>query len=137
MDDLRFLSLRRTPKSNQQDGASSSGMAYRPSRYEQVMKAADGLDTRARKLWGGMGVYTGEKMFAILVDDLVGLKLSPEDRQQALNLGGNPTFKPGPDAPEMSDYVQIPRSILDDPDQFKDWILRSANWVQAKNGTVN
>src|SRR5581483_4209675 len=136
MDDLRFLSLRRTPKSNQQDGA-ASGMAYRPSRYEQVMKASEGLDTRARKLWGGMGVYTGEKMFAILVDDLVGLKLSPEDREEALKLGGLGTFKPGPDAPEMHDYVVIPRDILDNQDQFREWIVKSANFVRANNKVVN
>jgi TfoX/Sxy family transcriptional regulator of competence genes len=37
-------------------------MVYRPIRYEQMMRAAEGYDVRARRMFGGMGIYTGEKM---------------------------------------------------------------------------
>ena len=50
-------------------------MVYRPLRYEQMMRAAEAYDVRARRMFGGMGVYTGEKMFAFLVGEGFGLSL--------------------------------------------------------------
>ncbi len=111
--------------------------AYRPSRYEQVMKASEGLDVRARKMFGGMGVYSGEKMFAILLDDSVGLKLSPEDRDQALQLEGAEPFKPGPEQPPMPEYVIMPHQVLNDADAFRDWVAKSADYARNKNKVVN
>ncbi len=108
-------------------------MSYRPSRYEQVMQASDGLDVRARKMFGGMGVYTGEKMFAILLDDVVSLKLSPEDRNDALAIEGAHTFRPSPDAPEMSEYVVLPANVLNDDNAFKKWLRKSAEYAKNKS----
>ena len=31
-------------------------MVYRPLRYEQMMRAAEAYDVRARRMFGGMGV---------------------------------------------------------------------------------
>jgi DNA transformation protein len=101
------------------------------------MKASEGLDARARKLYGGMGVYTGEKMFAILLDDVVSLKLSPEDRQEALKLSGAGVFKPGPDLPEMPEYIVMPPTVLDDTDSFKLWLDKSAEYAKSKHRVVN
>jgi TfoX/Sxy family transcriptional regulator of competence genes len=113
----------------------SDAMAYRPSRYEQVMKLSEGLNPRARKIYDGrgMGVYTGEKMFAILLDDMVGLKLSPEDRAQALRLEGAGPFRPTPDGPELPDYVVMPRQVLDDEQAFKTWLMRSIKYARSKS----
>lgn len=108
-------------------------MAYRPSRYEQVMKASEGLDARARKMLGGMGIYTGEKVFAVLLDDAVALKLSPQDREKALQVEGAKIFRPAPGAPEMSEYVELPTSILDDVELFQYWIRRSAEYARSKS----
>lgn len=108
-------------------------MAYRPSRYEQVMRASEQYDARARRMFGGMGVYTGEKMFAILVDDDVSLKLSPDDRAEALELSGAQLFRPEPDAAEMPEYVVMPRYVLDDDSKFTEWVRKSAEYARCKN----
>lgn len=108
-------------------------MAYRPSRYEQVMKASEIYDARARKIFGGMGIYTGEKMFAILEEDLVSLKLSPEDRQAALSLDGARVFKPMEEGhSEMPEYIVMPLNILDDEENFQVWLIKSAEYVRSK-----
>lgn len=116
-------------------------MAYRPDRYEQVMKASEGLDARARKMFGGMGVYTGEKMFAILLDDIVSFKLSPEDRNEALQLAGARTFRTVPDNIEKPEYIVMPQAVLDDQESFQSWLRRSAEYVRSQskngNGTVS
>ncbi len=101
------------------------------------MKASEGLDPRARKMFGGMGVYTGQKMFAILMDDIVSLKLSPEDREKALELEGAGPFRTSPEAPVLSEYVVMPVAVLDDERAFKGWLVKSAKYVRSKSKVVN
>ena len=107
-------------------------MIYRPIRYEQMMKAAEAYDVRARRMFGGMGVYTGERMFAFLVGDDIGLKLCPHDLEMAMQLPGAEPLRPEPDAEPMREYVKMPREILDNYDQFLHWVGRSAAYVQRK-----
>lgn len=107
-------------------------MVYRPIRYEQMMKAADAYDVRARRMFGGMGIYTGERMFAFLIGDEIGLKLSSEDFDAAMQLPGAGPMRPDKDAEPMREYVKMPRAVLDDYDQFIVWVERSAEHVRRK-----
>ena len=107
-------------------------MVYRPLRYEQMMRAAESYDVRARRMFGGMGIYTGEKMFAFLVGEDIGLKLSPPDLAEAMNLPGAGPLIPEPDAEPMREYVKMPREILDNYDSFIHWVERSAGYARAK-----
>lgn len=100
-----------------------------------MMKAAEGLDVRARRMFNGMGIYTGERMFAFLVGEEIGLKLAPEDYSKALELPGAGLLKTEPTAEPMKEYVKMPRDVLDNYDSFTDWVQRSAAYVQNK--TVN
>lgn len=105
-------------------------MIYRPLRYEQMMKAADRFDVRARRMFNGMGFYTGEKMFAFLVGEHIGLKLSPEDLESALKLPGAELLRTESGEP-MREYVRMPKEVLDDCDQFIAWLERSAAYAQS------
>jgi DNA transformation protein len=107
-------------------------MVYRPLRYEQMMRAAEAYDVRARRMFGGMGIYTGEKMFAFLVGEEIGLKLAPEDAEQAMNLPGAGPMKPDKDAEPMREYVKMPRDVLDNYDTFLYWVERSAMYARQK-----
>ncbi len=107
-------------------------MIYRPLRYEQMMRAAEHLDVRARRMSCGMGVYTGEKMFAFLYGEEIGLKLSPDDLSEALLLPGAEPLRPDPNAEPMREYVRMPRDILDNYDRFMHWVERSASYARAK-----
>lgn len=104
-------------------------MIYRPLRYEQMMKAAEGLDVRARRMFDGMAVYSGEKMFAYLVGEDIGLKLGPEDFQSAMNKGAEPLqANPNSEDP-LPEYVRMPKEVLDDYDDFVSWVQRSADYA--------
>ncbi|HEY3780435.1 MAG TPA: TfoX/Sxy family protein [Fimbriimonadaceae bacterium] len=105
---------------------------YRPIRYEQMMRAAEGYDVRARRMFGGMGIYTGEKMFAFLVGEEIGLKLSPVDVQEALTIPGAEPLRPDPAAEPMREYVRMPREVLDNYDKFIYWVERSAAYARQK-----
>jgi len=107
-------------------------MVYRPLRYEQIMKAAEAHDVRARRMFGGMGIYTGEKMFAFLYESEIGLKLSPDDLETAMKLPGAGPRRPEPDAEPMREYVQMPKEILDNYESFIHWVEKSTAYARRK-----
>lgn len=110
-------------------------MVYRPLRYEQMMKAAEGLDVRARRMFNGMAIYSGEKMFAYLVDAEIGLKLSPHDFEEAMTIDGAEPLRANPGAEPMREYVRMPSSVLDNYESFCSWVARSAAY--ASGATVH
>jgi DNA transformation protein len=97
-----------------------------------MMRAAEAFDVRARRMFGGMGIYTGEKMFAFLVGDEIGLKLAPDDLERALAMPGAGPMKPDKDAEPMREYVKMPKEVLDNLDTFTDWVGRSASYARRK-----
>jgi len=107
-------------------------MVYRPLRYEQMMRAAEAFDGRARRMFGGMGVYTGEKMFAFLSGDDVALKLCPSDYEEVMAMEGAGPCKPDPEMDPMREYVTLPREIIDSYEKFTYWVERSANYVNRR-----
>jgi len=107
-------------------------MVYRPIRYEQMMKAAEGMDVRARRMFDGMAIYSGEKMFAYLVGEDIGLKLSPGDLQEALTMPGAELLKANAQAEPMRDYVRMPRAVLDNFDSFVGWVHKSASYASSQ-----
>ena len=84
-------------------------------------------------MFNGMGVYTGEKMFAFLVGEDIGLKLCPEARRRshAIAPGAGP-MRPDKDAEPMREYVRMPREVLDNLESFLFWVERSANYARRK-----
>lgn len=96
------------------------------------MRAAEAFDVRARRMFAGMGIYTGEKMFAYLYDEEIGLKLSPDDLAQAMSIPGASPLRPDPNADPMPQYVKMPREVLDNYDTFTIWVQRSADYARNK-----
>ncbi|MBL8048665.1 MAG: TfoX/Sxy family protein [Chthonomonas sp.] len=97
------------------------------------MKAAEDYDVRARRMFNGMGIYTGERMFAFLVGEDIGLKLSPTDFAQAMEMPGAEPLRTDPAAEPMKEYVRLPKDVLDNYKVFTDWVGRSAHYVQNKS----
>lgn len=106
-------------------------MIYRPIRYEQMMKAAEKFDVRARRMFNGMGIYTQEKMFAFLIGEDIGLKLSPEDLETALGIPGAEILCTETGEP-MREYVRMPREVLDNHEKFMFWLELSADYALRK-----
>lgn len=107
-------------------------MVYRPVRYEQMMKAASTFDVRARRMFNGMGIYTGEKMFAFLYEDEIGLKLPPEELEQALAMPGAGPVQPDPNSDPMREYVKLPPDVINNFEIFTVWVEKSANYARRK-----
>jgi DNA transformation protein len=111
-------------------------MVYRPLRYEQIMQAAEAYDVRARRMFGGMGVYTDDKMFVFLVGEHVAIKLNNEDYAAAMKLAGAGEMRPEPESEPLKEYVKMPETVLDNPDELSAWLTRGATYVRSKSARM-
>ena len=82
------------------------------------------LGVTYRKMFGGVGLYHQGKVFGLVADDVVYLKVDDSNRKNYLD-AGSPQFKPFPDKDMLMPYYEIPPSVLEDPDELCKWALDS------------
>jgi DNA transformation protein len=85
----------------------------------------------ARKMFGGAGLYRDGRMFGLIADDVVYLKVDDTNRPAFIEAGSGP-FKPYPDKPTEMSYYELPPDILESPPEFVEWSQRSLAIQQRK-----
>lgn len=78
----------------------------------------------SRKMFGGAGLYRDGKMFGLVADNVVYLKVDDSNRDKFLAVGST-SFKPFPDKPTIMSYFEVPPDILEDPDELTEWARES------------
>jgi DNA transformation protein len=85
---------------------------------EQLGRSVQSI--RARSMFGGVGVYSGEFFFALIADDTLYFKVDGSNRSEFEARGMDP-FRPyGEDGEEMQ-YYRVPDDLLDDPEALGQW----------------
>src|SRR5262245_57284793 len=80
---------------------------------------------RSRRMFGGVGLYSGERFFGLIDDDVLYLKVDDSNRAEFLARGCHP-FQPFKDKPEYSmSYYDVPADVLEDADELSRWALKS------------
>ena len=75
---------------------------------------------RARRMFGGVGIYSGEVFFALIADDTLYFKVN-ESNQPDFEARQMPPFQPyGPDG-EVMQYYQLPDDLLEDVEALRPW----------------
>lgn len=78
-----------------------------------------------RRMFGGLGVYRGTAMFALVADGTVYMKTDEALARAYAEAGSAPfVYEGGKKRIEMS-YWRLPESALDDPDEALAWARRS------------
>ena len=111
--------------------------AAEPSLFAQVRDLFAELGPiTIRRMFGGAGVYAEGRMFALLAEDTIYLKVDPALKAD-LGAAGSQPFVWRPDqgpkagqAVEMS-YWRLPDSALDDPEEACQWARRAVAVAQA------
>jgi len=85
---------------------------------------ADWGKVRARRMFGGAGLYRDGKMFGLIADDVAYLKVD-ESNRKAFERAGSSPFKPYADKPTTMSYFEIPPDVLEDPTELIKWAKRS------------
>jgi DNA transformation protein len=75
-------------------------------------------EIRFRKMFGGLGIYRGELMFALEAGGELYLKADADTLALFRDLGSRPfTYMGRSGKPMTMSYWQLPESALDDPDE--------------------
>ena len=78
-------------------------------------------DIRSRAMFGGVGIYAGERFFALVDDDVLYLKVDDINRPAFEKAGMGP-FQPFGPGGEVMQYYELPEGLLDEPDDLRPWV---------------
>jgi len=87
---------------------------------------------RARRMFGGVGIYSGEVFFALIADDTLYVKVDDSNRAdfEARRMG---PFRPYGYEGEVMQYYQVPDDLLEDAEALRPWAEKAlAVAVRAK-----
>jgi DNA transformation protein len=101
-------------------------MAVRDQYLEYVLEQLAGLgQVRSRRMFGGVGLYQGERFFGLIDDQALYFKVDDSNRPDYLARGAQP-FRPFKDKPEYSmSYYGVPAEVLEDGEELARWARRS------------
>jgi len=101
-------------------------MAVQAQYLAYVLEQLEGLkDLRSRRMFGGVGLYSGELFFGLVDDDTLFFKSDSTNSAEyiARNM---PRFMPFPDRPEaVMAYYQVPADIIEDAESLIGWARKS------------
>jgi DNA transformation protein len=108
--------------------------SFRAFALEQLARVVPGGEPalRARAMFGGVGVYAGERFFALLDDDVLYLKVDDETRAEFEGAGMRP-FMPGGDPAQTMQYYDVPAEVLEDADALRPWVGRALEAAARKS----
>lgn len=84
-------------------------------------------EVRARKMFGGAGLYHDGTMFGLIADDVMYLKVDDTNREDFVKAGSVP-FDPYAEKAKKTivmSYYEIPPDILENPPALAEWAQRS------------
>lgn len=88
--------------------------------------ALPGLSTR--RMFGGIGLYSGEWFFALIDDDVLYFKVDDANREDYTSRGMK-AFMPFPGQPSLG-YFQVPPEVIDEAENLTRWARRSVEVAQ-------
>ena len=104
-------------------------MSVSPEFCEHVRDLLSGLGPlEMKRMFGGVGVYAGGPIFALIDNDVLFLK-SDEALAADLEAEGSIPFSYGPPGEEvvMKGYWSLPESAFDDADEALGWARRAVS----------
>ena len=115
-------------------------MAVSATYRDFVLEQLAGLgQLRALRMFGGIGIYSGELFFALIASDTLYLKVDDHSRADYLRRGMSP-FRPFPDRPQWEmGYYAVPADVLEDAEEMTAWArkaLRAAAAAPIKRKTT-
>ena len=107
--------------------------SFREFALEQLGRVVPGgpASLRARSMFGGVGLYAGERFFALLDDDVLYLKVDDATRADFEAAGMRP-FMPGGDPAQTMQYYDVPADVLEDADALRPWTDRALEAAARK-----
>ena len=78
-----------------------------------------------RRMFGGEGIYAGDRIIGLVIDDELYLKTTDSNRADFLAEGCKPfSYRRGKEMTATS-YYAVPDRLLDDPEEFAAWARKA------------
>ena len=99
----------------------ASQQPYRPDLFEHFGTVF------ARRMFGALGLFAGDVMVGIVVDDRLYLKTNEETRRTFVEEGSGPfVYRASKTGDEIvMSYYEVPERLYDEPEEFADWVRRA------------
>lgn len=81
-----------------------------------------------RRMFGGLGLYSGEFFFALIDDDVLFFKVDDANRDDYTSRGMK-AFMPFPGQPSLG-YFQVPEDVIEEAEELTRWARRSVEVAQ-------
>jgi len=80
----------------------------------------------ARRMFGGAGLFSGDVMVGIVIDEFIYLKTDENTRKDFIAEGAGPFVyhKRTGEGVSMS-YYELPERLYDEPEEFAEWVRRA------------
>lgn len=101
-------------------------MAVQPQFLAYILEQLAGLpDLRSRRMFGGVGLYSGDLFFGLIDDDTLFFKTDGTNSAEYM-ARKMPRFMPFPERPEaVMAYYQVPADIIEDNEELRGWARKS------------
>ena len=108
-------------------------MGVSPSFRTFVLEQLSRLDSRvrARSMFGGVGIYSGELFFALIDEDTLYFKVDDSTRPDFVAQGMR-SFQPGGTAAETMQYYEVPPDLLEDAEELRAWMEKAVDVARRK-----
>lgn len=97
---------------------------YRAFILEQLGRVL--VDVRARNMFGGVGVYSGDLFFALMDNDTLYFKVDDETRPDFEAIGMGP-FRPFGDGGDAMQYYEVSADLIEDHDRLHQWASKAVS----------
>jgi DNA transformation protein len=77
---------------------------------------------RSKRMFGGIGLYSGDAFFGILAADELFFKVDDSNRS-AYQAAGSAPFRPVANRPVSMSYWRVPLEVLEDQGELATWAL--------------
>jgi DNA transformation protein len=94
----------------------------------------DMADVRAQRMFGGFGLYSADRFFAIVAADVVYFKVDDVNRPDYIRAGMKP-FKPYAGQSTTMKYYEVPAAVIEDADQLCGWARRAVEAAERTSFT--
>lgn len=93
---------------------------------------------KARKMFGGYGIYKDSIFFAIIINNVLYFKVGDENKTHYEALGSKPFTYEGKNKKMVTmSYWELPMDILEDSNELAEWVRQAvADAVKAKKPTL-
>ncbi len=102
-------------------------MAVSPEYRDWIAELCEPLGpVSLRRMFGGLGAFYGETMFAIVSDDTLYLKVDEETRADYEAAGEGPfAYRRKSGRRGVMSYFRVPADVLEDADEFRLWARKA------------